>query len=155
MQELTPSNIAERLHLLTEVSVALGENHDIEAFLERILRVAKSMTNADGGTLYRPSPDGQSLCFHISLNDSLELHQGGASGGSLAFQAGQFGFVPSVNQPSAIVPQNPGLQLAPPPSFSGDDVGARGRRGGAGTTGATNAANVKKPVGLPAHRLFV
>jgi HD-GYP domain-containing protein (c-di-GMP phosphodiesterase class II) len=80
MQELTPSNIAERLHLLTEVSVALGENHDIEAFLERILRVAKSMTNADGGTLYRPSPDGQSLYFHISLNDSLAIHQGGVSG---------------------------------------------------------------------------
>jgi HD-GYP domain-containing protein (c-di-GMP phosphodiesterase class II) len=80
MHELTPSNIAERLHLLTEVSVALGENHDIEAFLDRILRVAKSMTNADGGTLYRPSPDGQSLCFHISLNDTLQIHQGGVSG---------------------------------------------------------------------------
>ncbi|CAH0232592.1 3'3'-cGAMP-specific phosphodiesterase 1 [Massilia sp. Bi118] len=80
MQELTPSHIAERLHLLTEVSVALGENHDIEAFLERILRVAKGMTNADGGTLYRPSPDGQSLAFHISLNDTLEIHQGGVSG---------------------------------------------------------------------------
>src|SRR4051812_42460118 len=58
MQELTPSNIAERLHLLTEVSVALGESNDIGAFLDRILRVAKGMTNADGGTLYRPSPDG-------------------------------------------------------------------------------------------------
>jgi HD-GYP domain-containing protein (c-di-GMP phosphodiesterase class II) len=80
MQELTPSNIAERLHLLTEVSVALGESHDIEAFLERILRVAKSMTNADGGTLYRPSPDGHSLYFHISLNDSLAIHQGGVDG---------------------------------------------------------------------------
>lgn len=83
MQELTPSNIAERLHLLTEVSVALGETHDIEGFLERILRVAKSMTNADGGTLYRPSPDGQSLVFHISLNDSLKIHQGGASGNKI------------------------------------------------------------------------
>jgi HD-GYP domain-containing protein (c-di-GMP phosphodiesterase class II) len=80
MQELTPSNIAERLHLLTEVSVALGESHDIEAFLDRILRVAKSMTNADGGTLYRPSADGHSLCFHISLNDSLAIHQGGVDG---------------------------------------------------------------------------
>jgi HD-GYP domain-containing protein (c-di-GMP phosphodiesterase class II) len=80
MQELTPTNIAERLHLLTEVSVALGESHDIEVFLERILRVAKSMTNADGGTLYRPSPDGTSLCFHISLNDSLKIHQGGVDG---------------------------------------------------------------------------
>ncbi|MFC5548286.1 GAF and HD-GYP domain-containing protein [Massilia aerilata] len=83
MQELTPSHIAERLHLLTEVSVALGENHDIEAFLERILRVAKGMTNADGGTLYRPSADGQSLCFHISLNDTLEIHQGGVSGNKI------------------------------------------------------------------------
>jgi HD-GYP domain-containing protein (c-di-GMP phosphodiesterase class II) len=80
MQELTPSNLAQRLHLLTEVSVALGENHDIGAFLDRILRVAKSMTNADGGTLYRPSPDGTSLCFHISLNDTLGIHQGGVGG---------------------------------------------------------------------------
>lgn len=84
MQDLTPSNIAERLHLLTEVSVALGESHDIEAFLDRILRVAKSMTNADGGTLYRPSPDGRSLCFHISLNDTLALHQGGVDGSKVA-----------------------------------------------------------------------
>ena len=80
MQELTPTNIVERLDLLTEVSVALGDGHDIDAFLDRILKVAKSMTNADGGTLYRPSNDERSLCFHISLNDSLEIYQGGASG---------------------------------------------------------------------------
>jgi HD-GYP domain-containing protein (c-di-GMP phosphodiesterase class II) len=80
MQELTPSNIAERLELLTEVSVALADGHDIGAFLDRILQVAKGMTHADGGTLYRPSADGKSLCFHISLNDTLEIYQGGASG---------------------------------------------------------------------------
>jgi HD-GYP domain-containing protein (c-di-GMP phosphodiesterase class II) len=83
MQALTPSNLAERLHLLTEVSVALGESHDIGAFLDRVLRVAKDMTNADGGTLYRPSPDGTSLCFHISLNDTLDLHQGGVNGSKI------------------------------------------------------------------------
>jgi HD-GYP domain-containing protein (c-di-GMP phosphodiesterase class II) len=83
MQELTPTNIVERLDLLTEVSVALGDGHDIDAFLDRILKVAKSMTNADGGTLYRPSNDERSLCFHISLNDSLEIYQGGASGVSI------------------------------------------------------------------------
>ena len=83
MQELTPTNIVERLDLLTEVSVALGDGHDIDAFLDRILKVAKSMTNADGGTLYRPSSDERSLCFHISLNDSLEIYQGGASGNSI------------------------------------------------------------------------
>ena len=51
MQELTQTDIVERLDLLTEVSVALGDGHDdIDIFLDRILKVAKSMTNADGGT---------------------------------------------------------------------------------------------------------
>ncbi len=83
MQELTPTNIVERLDLLTEVSVALGDGHDIDTFLDRILKVAKSMTNADGGTLYRPSGDERSLCFHIWLNDSLEIYQGGGSGNAI------------------------------------------------------------------------
>ena len=80
MQELNPSQIAQRLHQLTEVSVALGDAHDTAALLDRILRVAKAMTDADGGTLYRPSEDRTSLCFHISLNDTLGIYQGGNSG---------------------------------------------------------------------------
>jgi GAF domain-containing protein len=80
MQELNQTQIAQRLHLLTEVSVALGDSHDIEALLDRILTVAKGMTGADGGTMYRPSDDRKSLCFHISINDTLEIYQGGASG---------------------------------------------------------------------------
>ncbi len=80
MQELNPTQIAQRLHQLTEVSVALGDTHDTAALLDRILRVAKHMTDADGGTLYRPSEDRKSLCFHISINDTLEIYQGGVSG---------------------------------------------------------------------------
>ena len=80
MDELNPAQIAERLHLLTELSVALGTTPDLDALLERILTVAKSMTGADGGTLYRPSDDGASLRFHISINTSLGIYQGGASG---------------------------------------------------------------------------
>ncbi|MGZ3185072.1 MAG: HD domain-containing phosphohydrolase [Telluria sp.] len=80
MQELQPAQIAQRLDQLTELSVALGHSPDIGSLLERILRAAKSLTNADGGTLYRPSPDKQSLCFHISINDTLNIYQGGASG---------------------------------------------------------------------------
>ncbi|CAN7276915.1 GAF and HD-GYP domain-containing protein [Massilia sp. LjRoot122] len=80
MQELNPTQIAQRLHQLTEVSVALGDTHDTGALLDRILRVAKHMTDADGGTLYRPSEDRKSLCFHISINDSLGIYQGGVSG---------------------------------------------------------------------------
>lgn len=80
MQELIPAQIAQRLHLLTELSVALGNGHDTSELLDRILQAAKSMTDADGGTLYRPSEDGRNLCFHISINDTLDIYQGGVSG---------------------------------------------------------------------------
>ena len=40
------------------------------------------------------------------------------SGGSQNITAGQFGFVSNIQQAPVIVPQNPGLQFAPPPSFS-------------------------------------
>jgi len=84
MHELHHLQIAQRLEQLTELSVALGESHDTDQLLERILTVAKTMTDADGGTLYRPSADGRGLAFHISINDTLGLYQGGASGKPIA-----------------------------------------------------------------------
>jgi HD-GYP domain-containing protein (c-di-GMP phosphodiesterase class II) len=80
MPELNDHQIRQRLHLLTELSVALGDSTDIGLLLERILDAARNMTGADGGTLYRPSADGRSLCFHLSINDTLGLRQGGAGG---------------------------------------------------------------------------
>jgi len=80
MQELNQTQIAQRLDQLTELSVELGGTHDTDALLERILIVAKSMTNADGGTLYRPSADKRLLDFNILWNDTLGMRQGGASG---------------------------------------------------------------------------
>ena len=80
MQELNQTQIAQRLDLLTELSVELGSRHDTDSLLERILMVAKSMTAADGGTLYRPSDDKQQLNFHISVNDTLNIRQGGKLG---------------------------------------------------------------------------
>jgi HD-GYP domain-containing protein (c-di-GMP phosphodiesterase class II) len=84
MQELNQTQVAQRLDQLTELSVQLGSGHDTDSLLERILLVAKSMTNADGGTLYRPSEDKQHLNFHILLNDTLDIHQGGANGEAIA-----------------------------------------------------------------------
>ena len=80
MHELNPTQIAQRLDQLTELSVALGDSPDIGTLLERILRVAKHLTDADGGTLYRPGADRRSLEFTISFNDTLGLYQGGTSG---------------------------------------------------------------------------
>jgi HD-GYP domain-containing protein (c-di-GMP phosphodiesterase class II) len=74
------SDIALRLEQLTELSVELSKNHDVPTLLEHILRVAKSITHADGGTLYRVTDDKKSLCFNIIINESLGMYQGGASG---------------------------------------------------------------------------
>ncbi len=54
--------------------------------------------------------------LHLQVTDGAIIVTN--SGGSLGFQAGQFGFVPSVNQPPVIVPPNPGIQFTPPPSFN-------------------------------------
>jgi HD-GYP domain-containing protein (c-di-GMP phosphodiesterase class II) len=83
MTDLTHTDVALRLERLTELSLELSANHDTSLLLERILRAAKSMTHADGGTLYRVSPDKKSLCFYIFINDSLGIYKGGASSYSL------------------------------------------------------------------------
>ena len=88
MLQLHPEQVAQRLDQLTELSVELGrgaalgmqEGADISALLERIVMVAREMTGADGGTLYRPSADGASLEFHISINASLGIHQTSSAG---------------------------------------------------------------------------
>ncbi|HEX7641225.1 MAG TPA: HD domain-containing phosphohydrolase [Burkholderiaceae bacterium] len=80
MSEGSFQEVVQRLDQLTELSVELSSNHDIPLLLERILNTAKRMTHADGGTLYSVSPDKRSLCFNISLNDTLKLYQGGKGG---------------------------------------------------------------------------
>lgn len=80
MKDAKHAEIAQRLDQLTELSVELSRNHDIPLLLEKILKAAKSMTHADGGTLYGVSTDKKSLSYNISINDTLKLYQGGASG---------------------------------------------------------------------------
>ena len=80
MQALSHTQIAQRLDLLIETSVALGHRPDTGTLLDHIVKVAKAMTGADGGTLYRPSPQKTMLLFDISINSTLGLYQGGASG---------------------------------------------------------------------------
>jgi len=77
-------DIAHRLEQLTELSVALSTSRNIPLLLERILKTARSITRADGGTLYRAVDDGNGLAFDISMNDSLHMHQGGSSGNAIS-----------------------------------------------------------------------
>ena len=64
---------------LIEIGLALSAEKEIESLLERILKEAKSMANADAGSLYLKSSNN-SLRFAIVLNDTLNIFQGGVSG---------------------------------------------------------------------------
>lgn len=78
----TPSHEDEfsRLDQLTDIARALSGERDLTKLLELIMRSAKQVTKADGGTLYRASEDGQTLTFDLVFNATLGLHYGGTSG---------------------------------------------------------------------------
>ncbi|MGI4719039.1 MAG: FecR family protein [Janthinobacterium lividum] len=53
--------------------------------------------------------------LHVSVSEGAIVVTN--NGGALGFQAGQFGYVPTLHQPPVIVPADPGLQFVPPPAF--------------------------------------
>jgi HD-GYP domain-containing protein (c-di-GMP phosphodiesterase class II) len=73
-------DLLKRLEQLNAIGTALSGEHDITRLLENILVAAKTITHADGGTLYRMSPDGRSLRFQILRTDSLGVALGGSAG---------------------------------------------------------------------------
>jgi HD-GYP domain-containing protein (c-di-GMP phosphodiesterase class II) len=86
-QSITTPNsgdLLQRLDQLVEIGVALSSERDINKLLESILVAAKSITNADGGTLYRMQ-EARELKFEIVRNDSLGIAMGGTSGVPIPF----------------------------------------------------------------------
>lgn len=71
------------LEYLNRIGISLSQEKDINRLLETILTAAKTITNADGGTLYRLI-EGK-LKFEIVLNDSLEIAMGGTTGVAVPF----------------------------------------------------------------------
>ena len=68
-----------RLDELNEVGVSLCREKDITRLVEKILIAAKTITNADGGTLYRVD-DAGNCRFEIMHTSSLGLAMGGSTG---------------------------------------------------------------------------
>jgi HD-GYP domain-containing protein (c-di-GMP phosphodiesterase class II) len=79
------NDLFRRLEQLNEIGAALSSERDINRLLEKILLAAKTITHADGGTLYRVTEDGKSLRFEILHNDSLGIALGGTSGNPIDF----------------------------------------------------------------------
>jgi HD-GYP domain-containing protein (c-di-GMP phosphodiesterase class II) len=76
----TIEDLFRRLEQLNAIGTALSHERDISRLLENILVAAKTITEADGGTLYRVSEDHKFLHFEIVRTDSLNIAFGGATG---------------------------------------------------------------------------
>jgi HD-GYP domain-containing protein (c-di-GMP phosphodiesterase class II) len=77
--------IVSNIDQLNEIGIALSQQRDTNKLLESILRGAKAMLNADGGTLYLVDQERRSLQFEIILNDSLNIYMGGTGGLPIRF----------------------------------------------------------------------
>lgn len=71
---------------LTEISIALSKEKDRNKLLEMILLEAKTLANADGGTLYMKENENE-ISFEIVMTDSLNIHMGGTSETEVTFPA--------------------------------------------------------------------
>lgn len=78
------NELLEKIDRLTEIGIALSAEKNTAKLLELIMMGAKSLTHADGGTLYTVN-DGK-LTFEIISNDSLSIQMGGTSGKNIEFE---------------------------------------------------------------------
>jgi HD-GYP domain-containing protein (c-di-GMP phosphodiesterase class II) len=76
--------LLERIERLNAIGVALSAERDTGRLLERILRSAKELTAADGGSLYLVRDD-RTVAFEIMSTDSLGIELGGTTGDPIPF----------------------------------------------------------------------
>jgi HD-GYP domain-containing protein (c-di-GMP phosphodiesterase class II) len=79
-----PDDLVQRLEQLHAIGASLSAERDIHRLLESILTAAKTITRADGGTLYRLADDG-TLRFEIVRTSSLKYYLGGTTGEPVPF----------------------------------------------------------------------
>jgi diguanylate cyclase (GGDEF)-like protein len=72
-------SLASAYRRLIEIGLALSAEKNLDSLLQHILLEAKSMANADAGTVYLHT-GSDSLKFSIVLNDTLGIAQGGMTG---------------------------------------------------------------------------
>ena len=82
---MTAASQEQRYRTLIELGIALSAERNHNRLMEKILLGAKSMTNADGGTLYLVTDGKDGLKFEIMLNDTLDVAMGGTTGKPIPF----------------------------------------------------------------------
>ena len=84
MTHVTDPDLVHRFEELNQIGIALSAERDLNRLLETILVAAKSITHADGGTLYRMTEE-KTLKFEILRNDTLNIAMGGTTGIAIPF----------------------------------------------------------------------
>jgi len=80
----TVESLFLRLEQLNDIGSALSQEKNLEGLLEKILIAAKTITRADGGSLYLRTED-ERLRFAIVRTDSLGIAMGGTTGTEVPF----------------------------------------------------------------------
>jgi HD-GYP domain-containing protein (c-di-GMP phosphodiesterase class II) len=84
-EDLAPADdLVQRLEQLNAIGASLSAERDINRLLESILTAAKTITHADGGTLYRVTEE-KTLRFEIMRTSSLKIYLGGTTGTPVPF----------------------------------------------------------------------
>lgn len=77
---------SELIEKLNEIGIALSAEKNTPKLLEMILKGAKAILNADGGTLYLATEDKRHLQFEMIINDSLGIMMGAKLGDPIPFE---------------------------------------------------------------------
>src|SRR3954449_2748597 len=77
-------DLVQRLDQLNAIGASLSAERDINRLLEAILTAAKTITRADGGTLYRVTDD-KTLRYEIERSSSLKYYLGRTTGKLVPF----------------------------------------------------------------------
>lgn len=67
-----------------EIGIALSSEKDHHVLLEKIIKSAMELTNADGGTIYSISQQNE-LVFETIINKTLQLHLGGTTDNEIIY----------------------------------------------------------------------
>ncbi|MDQ5849355.1 MAG: phosphohydrolase, partial [Pseudomonadota bacterium] len=84
MAPTVAEDLVLRLEQLNAIGASLSAERDLDRLLEAILTAAKTITRADGGTLYRLTDD-KTLRFEIVRTSSLRYYLGGTTGNPVPF----------------------------------------------------------------------
>ena len=83
--DATRDGLLHRLEQLNDIGASLSNERNITRLLEQILLAAKTITHADGGTLYRMHDDGDTLHAEMMRTDSLGIAMGGTAAQDMVF----------------------------------------------------------------------